>query len=170
MHVSTGKNEIVNALVEELDAAYETGYWHPLVTNLKSVPPEAWDWVPPRGSRTIRQMVRHIGQCKVYYANMGFGDGTLQWDSLAEGMPPNDASIDAELARLNDCHRQLRTAFAAITDEELLVERANQMDEMVPARWFISTMTHHDLYHSGEINHIRSLVTEDDDWGNEGDR
>jgi hypothetical protein len=31
-------------------------------------------------------------------------------------------------------------------------------------RWIISVMIQHDLYHAGEINHVRSLLSGDDRW------
>ena len=31
-------------------------------------------------------------------------------------------------------------------------------------RWIIAVMIGHDLYHAGEVNHIRSLRQQDDRW------
>jgi hypothetical protein len=31
-------------------------------------------------------------------------------------------------------------------------------------RWFIVTMIEHNLYHAGEINHIRALSQGNDNW------
>jgi hypothetical protein len=34
-------------------------------------------------------------------------------------------------------------------------------------RWLITQVIQHDLYHAGELNHIRALRHKNDDWGNE---
>jgi len=36
--------------------------------------------------------------------------------------------------------------------------------ELRPTRWIIAAMITHDAYHSGEINHLRSLLGPDDRW------
>ena len=35
---------------------------------------------------------------------------------------------------------------------------------MMETRWLISAMIEHDLYHSGEINHVRALLQGNDAW------
>lgn len=36
-------------------------------------------------------------------------------------------------------------------------------------RWIVTVMIQHDLYHSGEINHIRALHDRDDRWAFDAD-
>jgi len=36
--------------------------------------------------------------------------------------------------------------------------------EEYETRWIIAVMIEHDLYHAGEINHIRSLFEGEDSW------
>ena len=31
-------------------------------------------------------------------------------------------------------------------------------------RWLISTIAQHDVYHAGEVNHIRSILASNDGW------
>ena len=41
--------------------------------------------------------------------------------------------------------------------------------EMKETRWIITVMIQHDLYHAGEINHIRSLRQQSDRWAHEAE-
>jgi hypothetical protein len=50
------------------------------------------------------------------------------------------------------------------SDADLDVPRRANWGELKPTRWLISTILQHDTYHAGEINHIRSLLAEDDRW------
>lgn len=54
-----------------------------------------------------------------------------------------------------------------LTDAELDRERAASLGEMKPTRWIITTMIHHDIYHAGEINHLRSLYEREDRWAHD---
>jgi hypothetical protein len=38
-------------------------------------------------------------------------------------------------------------------------------DELKETRWIITMIIQHDLYHAGEINHIRALHQHNDLWG-----
>ena len=38
---------------------------------------------------------------------------------------------------------------------------------MKESRWIIAVMIEHDLYHAGEINHIRALRQGNDGWAGE---
>jgi len=69
-----------------LDSAFDGSRWHSLLGNLKAVAPEDWDWVPPDGQRTIRDIVQHLAGAKLVYQNRAFGDGQLPWtDPSVEG-------------------------------------------------------------------------------------
>ena len=39
--------------------------------------------------------------------------------------------------------------------------------ELKETRWIVAVMIQHDLYHAGEINHLRSLYGGDDRWAHE---
>jgi len=50
---------------------------------------------------------------------------------------------------------------------ELSRPRLTSRDEMKETRWIIAVMIEHDLYHAGEINHIRALRQRNDGWASE---
>lgn len=53
---------------------------------------------------------------------------------------------------------------------ELLRPRRTNWGELKETRWIIGVMIEHDLYHAGEINHIRSLRQRTDRWVHEQDQ
>ena len=54
-------------------------------------------------------------------------------------------------------------------DAELLAPRMLPWRAHRPTRGIVSTMIEHDLYHAGEINHVRSLLAGNDRWAYDED-
>jgi hypothetical protein len=154
----------VSQLVYLLDEAFQGTEWHSLLGNLHSVTPEDWLWVPPGGQRSIRDIVQHVGGCKFMYHNHAFGDAQLTWDDpLVDGSDALSTIAEA-LGWLREGHAQLRQSIAALDDAELLRLRMTNWGELKETRWIIAAMIEHDLYHAGEINHIRSMRHHTDQW------
>jgi uncharacterized damage-inducible protein DinB len=136
--------------------------WHSLLRNIRSAPPEAWRWAPPGGVRSIADVVQHVGACKIMCENHTFGDATLDWeDPLVMGNGVLD-DADSAIAWLREGHERLRTRLASLDDAELLRPRPTYWGWPKEPWWTLSVMIQHDLYHSGEINHIRALFQGDD--------
>jgi uncharacterized damage-inducible protein DinB len=158
----------VNQLLHLLDEAFQGNREHSLMANLRSVNAEDWDWIPAGGARSIRDIVRHVGSCKYMYENHAFGDGSLAWsDELVthtEASEEARASIDTVLKWLKEGHTRLRESIVALDDSELGRLRKTNWDQMVETRWIITVMIEHDLYHGGEINHLRALRQGNDRW------
>jgi hypothetical protein len=147
-----------------MDEAFDGPDWHSLLSNLRSLTPEDWDWVPPGGDRTIREIVQHIGGCKLMYHNHAFGDAKLTWeDPLVDGVG-RLPTLESALEWLREGQGRLRESAAGLDDAELLQPRMTNWGEPKETRWIISTMIQHDLYHAGEINHLRSLRRQNDKW------
>jgi DinB family protein len=154
----------VSQLVYLLDEAFQRTEWHSLLGNLHSVTPEDWLWVPSGGQRSIRDIVQHVGGCKFMYHNHAFGDAQLTWDDpLVDGRDALSTIAEA-LGWLREGHARLRQSIAALDDAELLRPRMTNWGELKETRWIIAAMIEHDLYHAGEINHIRSLRHHTDQW------
>ena len=149
-----------------IDDAFAGPDWHSLLSNLASVTPEDWEWVPPGGARSIRAIVRHVGRVKLMAYDQAFGSGTLTWDdpSLDADAPTSDISSAIAWLRLD--HERLRGGVATLADDaELSRARRANWGELKETRWLIVvTMIQHDLYHAGEINHLRSLHQRNDAW------
>lgn len=137
---------------------------HSLLVNLVSASDDAWQWLPPGGVRTIAQIAEHVGECKFMYANHAFGDAKLSWhefDARNEALSGKDAMIDW----LREGQALFRGYVAAMeNDYELLTPRKANWGEEYETRWLIATIIQHDVYHAGEINHIRALAQGNDAW------
>lgn len=160
----------VDQLLYLLDEAFEGNPEHSLLGNLRTAAAEDWDWKPRGGARTIREIVGHVGACKYMYDNHAFGDGKLTWaDPLVDRPPENrpKPSMQAVLAWVREGHRRLRDSVARLDDAELLKPRKTNWGERKETRWIISVMIEHDLYHAGEINHLRALRQGNDRWAYE---
>ena len=108
--------------------------------------------------------------------------GRVKWFNASKGfgfIEPEDGSKDvfvhisaveqAGLATLQEGQRVLRDSFAALVDDNELtrLRRANWGQEY-ETRWLITVVIQHDLYHGGEINHIRALSQGNDRWPDYG--
>ena len=152
-----------HALSETFDE-FGYGHWHSLLWNLHNVHDEQWNLPARGGSRTIQEMVKHVGSCYLIYENHAFGDATRGWqDGDLDGSPPG--TTPAELvAYLSGCHATFRRSLSALDDSRL--------DDLVPAPWgeqlpvrrIVEIMIQNGLYHAGEINLIRALHQNNDDW------
>lgn len=154
--------QTISQLVYLLDEAFQGTEWHSLLGNLHSVTPEDWLWVPPGGQRSIRDIVGHVGGCKFMYHNHAFGDAQLSWDDpLVEGRDAPSTIVEA-IAWLQEGQQRLRQSIATLDDTELLRPRMTNWGELKETRWIIAVMIEHDLYHAGEINHLRALHQQND--------
>ncbi len=162
MHIMTAP--AVSQILYLLDEAFEGNEWHSLLGNLRSLTPEDWQWVPPDGHRSIRDIVQHVGSCKFMYHDHAFGDAELTWDDpLVDGGDAISAMGPA-IEWLRAGQERLRQSIAVLDDAELLRPRMTNWGELKETRWIIGVMIQHDLYHAGEINHLRSLRQQHDRW------
>jgi uncharacterized damage-inducible protein DinB len=156
----------IDALLRMMRQAYDGDVEHSIVANLRAVRDADWDAVPAGGARSIYAIVRHVAECKWMYDNRGFGDGSLRWDE-----PPIALADDARLtpgelvAWMTEGDARLRASVDALSaDAALDRERPLPDGGVRAARGIVHTMIEHDLYHSGEINHVRSLLQGNDRW------
>lgn len=156
----------IEQLLYLLGEAFENSREHSLLANLNSLSSDDWRWQPPGGKRTVFEIVRHVGECKFVYDNHAFGDGSMRWDR--PGTIPTiaaDAESDAAIAWLGQGQAALMSSVASLDDDgELLQVRRANWGMTYQTRWLINVMVQHDLYHAGEINHIRALKQGNDAW------
>jgi hypothetical protein len=152
----------VAQLLYLLDEAFEDQKWHSLLNNLRAVTPDDWTWVPPDGRRSIRDLVLHVGGGKRMYHNQAFGDAALTWDDPIIEDHGAVSTIPSAIAWLRQGQQRFRQSVAALDDAALLQPRKTHLG-MKETRWIVSVIITHDLYHAGEINHIRCLHQQDDE-------
>ena len=137
-----------------------------LLPNLATVSDAIWRMKPLGVVRSIEAITMHVGACKVMYDDYAFGEGRLRFgEPPAEPWPDGRAPKEDVLAWLERTHQTLVDHAAALADDaELLAPRRTNWGEPRETRWILSTMLQHDLYHAGEINHLRSQLMGDDRW------
>jgi uncharacterized damage-inducible protein DinB len=163
----------IEALLYVLDEAFKgpgiqtSNESQALMTNLATVPDDAWRALPTGAARSIESIAIHVGACKLMYDDYAFGTGTLRFGTPAvepwgaDGPAPRNDVV----AWLERAHSQLVASVVALdSDDELNRPRMTNWGEPRPTRWIVATMITHDAYHAGEINHIRSILGSDDRW------
>lgn len=158
----------VAELLGLLDWAFAGETEHSLMANLRDVDVEAWLWAPNGSGRSIQQVVGHVGGCIYMYDNHAFGDGTMTWtDAIVTrwdaSQGKSSPSMQDVLAWLEDGQRHLMGSISALDDAELARPRS-RVGETRETRWIIRHLIEHELYHAGEVNHIRALAQRTDRW------
>lgn len=156
----------VTELLYLLDQAFDGNDEHSLLANLASVRPGDWLARVAGGRRTVRDIAAHAGVAKYLYADHLFGAATLSYVDAMRASPALDDTrpIEDTLAWLRDGHRQLRDGLGGLTDDELARQRRTHWGELAETRWILTVIIQHDVYHAGEINHLRALHQGDDRW------
>ena len=101
------------------------------------------------------------------YEDYAFGSASLRGDQPPL-VPPGGVRSrppDELLAWLKEGHqRWLGSVRALADDSELDQERFTNWGEKLSTRTIIRIMIAHDLYHAGEINHLRAWLQSTDRW------
>jgi DinB superfamily len=164
---STAVAELVYLLDEAFAGAgiEESNEAQSLLANLATVSEERWRALPNGGVRTVESIALHVGACKVMYDEYAFGSGQRRWDDPdLTPWPEGYAPMRETVGWLKASHARFVAQVRRLSDADLGVPRRANWGELKPTRWLISTILQHDTYHAGEINHIRSLLAEDDRW------
>lgn len=147
--------------------AFEGDPDHSLLANLRNVSEKDWTALPPGAGRSIADILEHVGWSKWMYEDYAFGPGTMRGDQPPL-VPENNAKSRprAELLEwLKEGHERWLASIRALADDsELEHERLANWGDKLPTRVLIRIMIAHDLYHAGEINHIRVLLQATDKW------
>jgi hypothetical protein len=157
----------LDTLIALSEDAYQGDLEHSLLANLRDLCPEDWTALPPGGGRSIAGILEHVGWAKWMYADYAFGSASLRGDQPPM-VPPGGARARPAgelLAWLAEGHGRWLAALRALPgDAELERERLANWGERLPTRVLIRILIAHDLYHAGEINHLRCLLAGTDRW------
>ncbi len=151
-------------LIEE---AFDGDPSHSLLANLRDLREEDWIATPSASGRSIAGILEHVGWSKWMYEDYAFGSASMRGDQLplipeggVRSRPPAEL-----LAWLTEGHRRWLASVRALADDsELERERLTNWGERLSTRVIIRIMIAHDLYHAGEINHLRALLQSTDRW------
>jgi len=148
-----------------LNHAFETGEFHGLMGNLRSVDVAMWTQPLPHSVRTIAEIALHVGSSKVMYTDYAFGSRSLTWESAeVEPWSPEEAPMSETIAWLREVHDSLIRHVRSLDDADLARPRMANWGEEKETRWLLSTLLQHDVYHAGEINRMRSILSGEDRW------
>jgi uncharacterized damage-inducible protein DinB len=163
----TGSRTAIDTLAWLIEDAFDGDPSHSLLANLREMRDEDWTAMPGGGGRSIADILEHVGWSKWMYEDYAFGSASLRGDQpplIPEGgarsRPPEEL-----LAWLTEGHRRWLASVHALADDgELDRERLTNWGERLATRVIIRIMIAHDLYHAGEINHLRALLQSTDRW------
>lgn len=156
---------LVYLMQQAFDGAQDGDAEHQaLLPNLRAVSPEDWDARPSGAERSIRDIALHVGGCKYMYADHMFASGRLEWTSpIVDPWPHSEPHMREVIDWMEAGHRKLMRHVRELGTAELTALRGAPWGEQRETRWLLSVLLQHDLYHAGEVNHIRS-IRHDDRW------
>lgn len=157
----------IETLAQLIEDAFEGDPDQSLLANVRNLRDEDWLVLPPGASRSIAEILEHVGWAKWMYEDYALGTASLQGDQPPL-IPWNGAPSrprDELIAWLTEGHHKwLASVLALHDDSELDQERLTNWGAHLPTRTIIRIMIGHDFYHAGEINHIRALLQGTDGW------
>ena len=148
-------------LLITIDQAYNKQSWHGtnLRGSIRGVSPDLAAWRPAPGRHNIWELAVHAAYWK--YAVLRRLTGQKRGSFALEGsnfftrpIETTDHAWRADLKLLDDMHRDLRAAIAALPTARL---EATEPGRKTTNAWLITGIAAHDLYHAGQIQLIKRL-------------
>lgn len=157
----------IETLAWLIEDAFEGDPDHSLLANLRDLQEEEWTALPSGASRSIADVLEHVGWAKWMYEDYAFGSASMRGDQPplipADGAPSRPHK--ELLVWLTEGHRRWLTSVRTLSDDsELDRDRLTNWGDQLPTRNILRIMIAHDFYHAGEINHIRALLQGKDRW------
>ena len=151
----------MHLLLATIDQAYNKQSWHGtnLRGSIRGVSPALAAWRPAPGRHNIWELVVHAAYWK--YAVLRRLTGQKRGSFALEGSNFFERPVETterawrdDIRLLDDTHRQLRAAIAALPAAKL---RAVEPGRKTTNAWLITGIAAHDLYHAGQIQLIKKL-------------
>ena len=160
MNNSATARVVLEYLLWQLDQSFDGKPEHSLMANLSSVTGADLDKLPPGGGRTMRDLIAHCGSVKAMYVNHAFGDRTRTfWSAWDRDGLISDATFEQLMDWLTRTHGDLINQVHLLrTDAELGSLRPTHWGAQWETRAILDAINIHDVYHAGEINHLRALL------------
>jgi hypothetical protein len=146
-----------------VDSAYDHVSWHGpnLRGSIRGVTPQQAAWRPAPNRHNVWELVVHAAYWK-YVAwrrltGAKRGSFPLQgsnWMSRPEQVSPKAWKVDLEL--LENTHRTLREAVASLRPADLARKPRGSKESNLAV---VTGIAAHDLYHAGQIQLIKRLMT-----------
>ena len=155
-------HERVRLLLEIVDQAYTAPSWHgtPLKGTLRGLSARAALWRPSPKRHCIWDLALHTAYWKcmvrrrlVLDPDIAFPRDGADWPALPDR--PNDAAWNRDRKLLDEQHRLLRRAIAALKPGELGRRGWHSTWRVQEEIYGIAS---HDLYHAGQIQIVKRLM------------
>jgi uncharacterized damage-inducible protein DinB len=105
---------------------------------------------------SILSQIAHVANGKIIYASVGFRNTDVRWRDLSPKVDSLWPSLDAIVAWLYEAHEYWMKSWAEI--EDFHTDRPHFTGNSQPAWKLIATGIHHDHYHAGQIQLMRSML------------
>jgi len=148
----------VSQLEALLNRSFDGQNTQSLLFNLADVVPDDWEWVPPGGERSIRDIFEHAAVAKHIYVDYLFGEAKRTWgEVLAECRERTGGDSAALVAWAKEGHAAFMAGMATLQDSDLPQMTTKWHGARDTKGEVMAVMIQHDCYHAGEINHLRAV-------------
>jgi len=149
----------VEAFLYLLRRAFDEGE-HSFVRNLESTTVQQWDAIVPGQpfGRSIGYIAWHTVAAKQLYWDHAFGERRLTGAITGQGVHNPRRLLDDVLAHGRRWHARWLESVAALEDLALEQPTTAHWGAVVSMRRVVAAIIEHDLYHAGEINHLRAIL------------
>jgi len=156
-------------LLAVLDQAYDRQSWHG--TNLRGalrrVTAAEAACRPGPGRHNIWELAVHAAYWKYAVTRRLTGQkrgsfplGGSNWFTRPANAHAGETAWKTDLALLDQMHRELRAAVAALPTSRLEKPASGAKSKKITNAWLISGAAAHDLYHAGQIQLLRKLYSQ----------
>jgi len=140
-------------LQDSLDGVFQNQAW--AVPHLRGTADLA-----TRGS--ILEIVQHLATCKFMYASTAFRYNQYGWDDCFARVRELGVDWEANLGYLREAQSYWMESWGGIQDIDLTEPRMTNWGAQWPTWRIISTISHHDSYHAGQIALLRAILAPSD--------
>ncbi len=149
----------VESFLYLLRRAFDEGE-HSFARNLQSTSDRDWDAIIPGQpfGRSIGFIAWHTVAGKHLYWDHAFGSKTLTGDYTSEGVLEPRRTLDEVLAYGREWQAKWLERLEALADEALAGPTTAHWGQTLSLRRVVAAVIEHDIYHAGEINHLRALL------------
>jgi len=152
----------ISELLLLLDEAFQRRAWHGtnLLGSIRGIDPEPAARRPGLGRHNIWELIIHTAYWKYAVTRRltGAARGTFPYKGsnwfVRDGGPSDDLKRDVSL--LKQCHRELLEAVRKVKPAELGTRSPGSKH---PRGFMIRGIAAHDLYHAGQVQLIKRLMT-----------
>ena len=148
----------IETFVYLLNRAFGAGE-HSFLRNLEGTSEQQWDAIVPGQpfGRSIGYIAWHTAAGKQLYWDHAFGERKLTGDLTGEGVLDPRRTLSEVVAHARRWHEKWIERVSALDDTDLQGPTTAHWGQVLSMRRVIAAMIEHDLYHAGEINHLRAI-------------